>query len=448
MKIHFIALGGSIMHSLAIALQQAGHTVSGSDDKIYDPARSRLEKVNLLPAREGWFPERISEDLDAVILGMHAFDDNPELKRAQELGIQIYSFPEFIYEQSKQKHRIVVAGSYGKTTVTSMIMHVLNAAGRDFNYLVGAQLAGFNNPVRLSQDAPTIVMEGDEYLSSKLDPRPKFLLYHPHIAVITGISWDHINVFPTEEIYQDQFRQLIKSLAKAADIVYNESDPLLRKMVDKLIDEEVNYLHPYKTPRYKVKDGKYEVKINNHSRIVDFFGRHNMENMMAAWKVCSLLGVEEEEFLEYISTFKGASSRMEQVASTDDYLVIKDYAHSPDKVKATVEAVKEKYKGRNLIACVELHSFSSLNEDYVSLYKSTMNSADKALVYVNPKAVASRRMDLMSEEKIKSAFARPDILYMTESETLEKNIQNLKTGNDVILMMSSGNFNGLNLNSL
>ncbi|MEZ4825713.1 MAG: Mur ligase family protein [Bacteroidia bacterium] len=445
MKVHFIALGGSIMHSLAISLDQAGYTVSGSDDQIYDPAYTKLKNAGLLPEKEGWDANRITPDLDAVILGMHAFDDNAELIRARELGLNIVSFPEFIYQQSRNKHRIVVAGSYGKTTVTSMIMHVLRSMNRKFDYMVGAEVPGFENPVSVTPDAPMIIMEGDEYLASKMDPRPKFLLYHPHIAVITGISWDHINVFPTEKEYNYQFVRLLQSMEKAADIVYNQEDSLLAGMVKEHIDESSQYPHPFGVPSYKVKDGVYEVKIEGERVGVKMIGKHNMANIAAAWEVCNLLGVEAPDFARHIATFTGAALRMETVSDTPGKLIIKDYAHAPAKVQATVEAAREKYKGRQLIACVELHTFSSLNKAYIPLYKNTLRKADKRIVYVDPHALEKRRMPPLSTEDLRQAFGDPSIICVSNPGELQEAVRKNLSGNDVLLMMSSGNFGGTNL---
>ncbi|MDX2246385.1 MAG: Mur ligase family protein [Bacteroidia bacterium] len=448
MKVHFIAMGGSIMHSLAIALDQAGYVVSGSDDQIYNPAYTKLKDAGLLPEKEGWHPERITPDLDAVILGMHAFDDNPELNRAKELGLNIVSFPEFIFQQSRNKHRIVVAGSYGKTTVTSMIMHVLKGLGRKFDYMVGAEVPGFDNPVRITPDAPLIVMEGDEYLASKLDPRPKFLLYQPHIAVITGISWDHINVFPTEKEYNFQFARLLQSLEKAADIVYNQEDKLLSGLVKEYVDESSQYPHPFGVPSYKVKDGVYEVKIEGEKAAVKMIGKHNMANIAAAWEVCNLLSVEPAGFMKHIATFTGAALRMQTVVEDSQKLVIKDYAHAPAKVQATVEAVREKFKKRNLIACVELHTFSSLNKNYLPLYKNTLKKADHKIVYVDPHALEKRRMPAISQSDLTDAFAEKNLVYVTNPEELRQAIKKTVSGDDVMLMMSSGNFGGMDLSQL
>ncbi len=436
------------MHSLAIALKQQGHTVTGSEDKIFDPARGRLAEHGLLPEEEGWHPSRLSAEVDAVILGMHAFEDNPELLKAQELGLKIYSFPAYIFEQARQKQRIVIAGSYGKTTVTAMVMHVLEAFGKKFDYMVGAQVEGFANPVRLSDDAPVIVLEGDEYLASRLDQRPKFLLYHPHMAVITGISWDHINVFPTEDSYEEQFTLLLESLAKGADIIYNEEDPRLRSLVETHTDANSQYRYPFSTPKYKVKEGSYEVRLAGERAMVPLIGRHNMANLAAAWTVCQQLGVGIEDFFQAMQGFKGAAIRLEKVLESERLTLIRDYAHAPAKVQASVEAVRESHKGRNLIACVELHTFSSLNQAYLPLYQKTIQKADRKIVYVDPQAVAQKRMPPITKEQLVQAFGEKDLQYATSPEEVVAAVQAAKTGQDVCLLMSSGNFGGMNWEQL
>ncbi|MEM7369301.1 MAG: Mur ligase family protein [Bacteroidota bacterium] len=448
MKIHFIAVGGSIMHSLAIALHQMGHEVSGSDDHIYDPASSNLAAHGLLPERFGWHPEQITGDIDAIILGMHAFEDNPELHRANELGLNIYSFPEFIFEHSKQKQRIAIAGSYGKTTVTSMVMHVLKGAGKKFDYLVGGQVPGFENSVQLSEEAPIIVLEGDEYLSSRIDKRPKFLLYKPHMVTLSGISWDHINVFPTEEEYVEQFRLLIRSLSKAADIIYCESDERLNTLIQEETDPELHYLHPFSHPSYLITEGKYTVEIEGEKGEVSVIGKHNMANLLSAWKVCQLLGVEAQEFLSHIQSFIGAHSRLEVLQESSGEVVIRDYAHAPAKVQASVEAVRERFQDHNLIACVELHTFSSLNKDFLPMYQNTLGPADRKIIFVDPHALEKRRMPMISHQDLQEAFGDHELLYVNSPTELQEVIDQSLSGKDVLLMMSSGNFGGVNMDSL
>lgn len=458
-KIHFIAIGGSIMHSLAIALKQNGYQVSGSDDKINDPAKSRLVEHGILPATEGWNEANITADLDAVILGMHAFEDNPELKKAQELGLKIYSFPEFIYEQSKNKHRVVIAGSYGKTTITSMIMHVLKGVGKKFDYMVGSQVPGFDNPVRLSEDAPIIILEGDEYLASKLDPRPKFLVYQPHIVLLSGISWDHINVFPTEVDYNLQFGKLLAALPKGGYLIYNEKDATVKEMTKPLKDSEHLYVHGYGIPTYRIKDGKYHITLGDTAlgglsllggerQAVEVIGKHNMSNICGAWKLCEQLGVTTKDFLKHIATFKGAKSRLELVVKDKKRTIYKDFAHAPAKVSATVEAVRELYPKNNLIACFELHTFSSLNKDFIKLYYHSLKGANKKIVFLSQKTIEAKRMTAFTKEEIQAAFGDKDIQFVTQTEELRVLLKHASTGNDVFLMMSSGTFGGLDLQSV
>lgn len=442
MKIHFIAIGGSIMHSLAIALQDAGHTVSGSDDGIFDPARSKLEAAGLLPAEMGWMPDRIDADTDAVILGMHAFDDNPELQKARALEIPLYSFPAYIYEHARQKQRIVIAGSYGKTSVTAMVMHVLGKLNRKFDYLVGGQVPGFEQAVRLSQDAPIILLEGDEYLSSKLDPRPKFLSYKPHLLSVSGISWDHMNVFPTESGYIDQFRKLIQTLAKAAQVVYNESDKVLKQLIENETDTELHYLHGFKAPSYKVRDGVFQVKIAGEYQKVSVFGAHNMTNLANAWEICQLLRVTASQFRESIADFVGAGLRMEQISGVGEPLVIRDYAHAPIKVRATVEGLRQRFPKRRIIACVELHTFSSLNKEFLPQYKDALKAADRKIVLVDPKALEKRRMPALEASDIQEAFADTKLSFVENAVELEAELSADYGSEDVLLLMSSGNFCG------
>ncbi|MEM8901851.1 MAG: Mur ligase family protein, partial [Bacteroidota bacterium] len=439
---------GSIMHSLAIALSRQGHTVSGSDDKVYDPAKRKLETEGLLPEEMGWYPDRIREDVDVVILGMHAFTDNPELLKAQELGLTIYSFPEFMYSFSEQKQRMVIAGSYGKSSVTSMIMHVLKQVGKKFDYMVGAQVPGFEQSVSLSEDAPLIIMEGDEYLSSRIDPQPKFLHYKPHILVLTGISWDHINVFPSLEEYYEQFDKLLASQEKASSIIYAKDDKVLKKMVEKNLVDEVHYPIPFSTPKYKVKDGKFTLSIQKEKAKLEVIGEHNMRNLAAAWEACRLVGVELPDFLQAVSVFRGADSRLETVPSSSGSIVYKDYAHAPAKVEATVKAVREQYPRKNLIACLELHTFSSLTKSFLPEYKGSLDPADSKLVYINPETVKAKRLEAISEKELQQAFSASDIKLLESKEDILPALKGKTSGNDVILMMSSGNFSGLDLKEI
>ncbi len=448
MKVHFIAMGGSIMHSLAIALHRQGHIVKGSDDQIYDPAKSKLAKEGLLPDKQGWFPEHIDGSLDAVILGMHAFKDNPELLKARELELPIYSFPEFIYKHSKNKHRIVIAGSYGKTTITSMVMHVLKECGKNFDYLVGANVPGFEVSVKLSEDAPTIILEGDEYLSSRLDPRPKFLLYQPHTLVVTGISWDHINVFPTENEYVHQFEDLIQSLDKGADIIFNKENDQISALVKSFGDPETMYFHEYGTPKYNIQDGVYYPKLNGVSTPVRVFGKHNMSNLEAAWKVCELMGVEIDSFLEALKSFEGPKLRQEKIFENEKVVLYRDYAHAPPKVEATVDAFRERFPKKNLIACFELHTFSSLNREFLKNYRNTLEKADTAIVFVNPATFSKRRMEPFNMKEIREAFLHKNLFFINSTPHLVEHIHAALRGNDAILLMSSGNFGQLDIEDL
>lgn len=445
MKYHLIAIGGSVMHNMAISLHQLGHEITGSDDQIYDPARTRLQTLGLLPAEIGWNPDRIHTGLDAVILGMHAKKDNPELMRAQQLGVKVFSFPEFVYEHSQDKQRVVIAGSHGKTTITSMVMHVLRSLGRDFDYLVGAQLEGFDAMVRLSDTAPIVIVEGDEYLASPLDPRPKFLVYKPHLVLISGIAWDHINVFPTEEEYNQQFMLLVKSIAKAGMIVYNDEDKLLRSIVKENADPEDHYLYPYRTPDHRIKDNRYEIKLEGLRIPVEVIGKHNILNIAGAWNVCKLLAVDAEDFLRHISTFKGAAKRLEKVYEDENNIIFKDFAHSPSKVMATVDAIREMFSRWNIVACLELHTFSSLNKKFLHQYRKTLKTIRKKVIFINEQTLKQKNYPPISKKELVDAFEDEQIEYATSLSDLKNAMAGMKDGKNVFLMMSSGNFDNWDL---
>lgn len=447
MRVHFIAIGGAAMHNLAIALHLKGFTVTGSDDAIYEPSKSRLLKNGILPAQDGWFPEGINKDIDAIILGMHARVDNPELLKAQELNIPIYSYPEYIYEQSKTKKRIVIGGSHGKTTITSMILHVLNFYKKDFDYLVGAQIAGFENMVRLS-DAPIIVIEGDEYLASPIDRRPKFHLYKAHVGIISGVAWDHINVFPTFESYKLQFDLFIDTIEESGKLIFCEEDEVLKDLVDMHKFERDIELIPYQTPDFKIVNGLTFLETSTVDVPLSVFGRHNLMNLNAARLACKEAGIETEDFYRAISTFEGAAKRLEKIAATDSAVIYKDFAHSPSKLKATIEAVKEQFADRKLIACIELHTFSSLNEDFLKEYSDTMIGADFAVVFIDEKTFLHKKMKPFSEETVLSAFAGDNLVFFNQAENLESYLSTFKFKDTNLLMMSSGNFGGLDLISL
>jgi len=446
MQVHFIAIGGSAMHNLALALHDKGYKVSGSDDVIYEPARSRLQAHGLLPGSTGWDPSRIHGALDAVILGMHAKADNPELIKAQKLGLKIYSYPEFLYEQSRNKTRVVIGGSHGKTTITAMILHVLKYHGRETDYMVGAQLEGFDRMVHLSEKNDFIVLEGDEYLSSALDPRPKFHLYRPNIALLSGIAWDHINVFKTYESYVEQFRIFIDSVVAGGSITYNEEDAEVRKLVEEST-RPIRKL-PYHSPEYFVEEGRTYLETPEGPMPIEIFGRHNLSNLAGAKWICQHMGVDESEFYEAIASFKGASKRLEKVAENHECVVFKDFAHAPSKVAAVTRAVKEQYPDRKLIACLELHTYSSLNETFLLEYRGALDPADVAAVFYSPDAVAIKRLAPVSPEQIGKAFERQDLHVFTNPETFREFLFNLDIKQSVLLLMSSGNYGGLDLEKL
>ena len=446
MKVHFIAIGGSAMHNLAIALHKKGYTVSGSDDQIYDPAKSRLSNYGLLPSQTGWHPEKITTDLDAVILGMHARKDNPEMKKAMEIGLKIYSYPEFIYEHSLDKIRIVIAGSHGKTSITSMIMHVLDYYNNAFDYLVGAQLEGFENMVKLTEDAPYIILEGDEYLSSPLDPRPKFHVYQPQIALISGIAWDHINVFPTFESYVEQFSTFVEKLPDGACIIYYNHDKTLSDLAQKA-GNNINK-GAYAALPYHIENGQFIIDHNDKQYAVEIFGKHNMENMNGARLICNYLDISDEDFFKAMKSFKGASKRLELLGKNTVSAVFKDFAHAPSKLKATTSAVKELYPERTLTACIELHTFSSLNRNFLKEYKNSMNNADEPIVYLDPETFKRKGLQPFSENEVKQAFNNQRLKVYFDTEDLTGYLRTENWKNKNLLMMSSGTFNGLNFKEL
>jgi UDP-N-acetylmuramate: L-alanyl-gamma-D-glutamyl-meso-diaminopimelate ligase len=446
MKVHFIAIGGSAMHNLAIALKLKGYEVTGSDDEIFEPAHSRLKKYGILPEKEGWHPERVHEGLDAIILGMHAKKDNPELLKAEDLRLKIFSYPEFLYEQSNEKTRVVIAGSHGKTTITSMVLHVLQEAGIDSDYMVGAQLEGFEVMVRLSEKARFMVLEGDEYLSSPLDPRPKFHLYRPHIALLSGIAWDHMNVFPTFDNYLSQFEQFINLVEPVGCLVYCASDPEVEKLAV-ASRRDIKKL-PYGNLAYKIVDQKAYLLVNDQEVPLNVFGKHNIQNIHGAWLVCKQIGVTDEQFLDVIRTFKGASKRLQLLKSNAETAVFKDFAHSPSKLKATINAVKELYPERVLVACIELHTYSSLNKEFLPLYRGCMDLADLPIVYYSYHALSLKRLPELSPQEVKEAFGDDRILVFNDSKEMQAYILNLKYQNKNLLLMSSGNFDGLNLEEI
>ena len=446
MKIHFIAIGGSAMHNLAIALKLKGFSITGSDDAINDPSRSRLKKYNLLPQKEGWFSDKITSDIDAVVLGMHAKDDNPELLKARKIGLKIYSYPEFIFNQSKDKIRIVIGGSHGKTSITSLVLHVLSTLNIESDYMVGAQLDGFEVMVKLSDTSKYIVLEGDEYLSSALDLRPKFHLYKPHIALISGIAWDHINVFKTFENYLKQFEIFINSIEKNGTLVYNELDPELKKLVSSN-KSNLNYI-PYSIPKHKIIDGISFIDINNRLYRLKIFGDHNLQNISGALNICKALGVESEDFYNAITSFNGASNRLELVYKSSDTIIFKDFAHSPSKVKATTEAVHKQFPNRKLISFFELHTYSSLNPLFLEKYRDTLKHSDECYIYYSEKNMRIKRLEPIDSELIITSFNHSSLTVIDNYEKLNKKIYDLDLSNSVLLMMSSGKFGGLDIDKI
>jgi UDP-N-acetylmuramate: L-alanyl-gamma-D-glutamyl-meso-diaminopimelate ligase len=445
MKIHLIAIGGSAMHNLAIALKTKGYELSGSDDEIFEPSRSRLAAHGLLPEKVGWNPNKIHPGLDAVILGMHARTDNPELKKARQLGLKIFSYPEYLYEQCKNKRRVVIGGSHGKTSITAMIMHVLQACGLNFDYMVGAQLDGFDTMVRLSENAEIAVFEGDEYLSSPIDPRPKFHLYQPDIALVSGIAWDHINVFPTFENYVAQFSRFIDLIRPNGTLIYCENDITLTRLV-----KEKNGISTisYSTHPYVVNDGQTFLKQGDNLFGLSIFGEHNLQNISGAMQVCRVLGVDDADFYRHIGSFAGAAKRLQTLARNDSTHVFLDFAHSPSKLKATVKAVKQQYPARRLTACMELHTFSSLSEHFLAEYRYSMAEAEEAWVYFNPETVKHKKLALFDKQSVQKAFDTPNVTVFTNSALLMQKIIEKNWDNTNLLIMTSGNFNGLDFNKL
>ncbi|MBO3097667.1 UDP-N-acetylmuramate--L-alanine ligase [Gelidibacter pelagius] len=441
MNVHFIAIGGSAMHNLAIALHNKGYQVAGSDDEIYEPSKTRLKQKGLLPEHFGWFPERINGSIDAVVLGMHAKADNPELLRAQEIGLKIYSYPEFLYEQSKHKTRVVIGGSHGKTTITSMILHVMDYHDRDVDYMVGAQLEGFDVMVKLTDDNDFIVLEGDEYLSSPIDRRPKFHLYQPNIALLSGIAWDHINVFPTYEGYVDQFKIFVDCIVKGGSITYNEEDDEVKRVVE--ASENTIRKLPYHTPEYTVVNGETLLETSEGPLPIEIFGKHNLNNLAGAKWICQHMGVDEDDFYEAIASFKGASKRLEKIGEGENSLAFKDFAHSPSKVEATTNAVKEQFPDKTLVACLELHTFSSLNADFLKEYKGTLDAADVAVVFYSPHAVEIKKLKEVTQAQITNAFDRDDLIVYTNPDDFKNFLFSQKFDNKVLLLMSSGTYGGL-----
>lgn len=445
MKVHFIAIGGSVMHNLAIALHIKGYEVSGSDDQIFDPAKSRLEKHQLMPHQTGWFPEKIHQGLDAVILGMHARPENPELLKARQLGLKIWSFPEYLYEQTKNKKRVVIGGSHGKTTITSMVMHVLRESGINFDYMVGALIEGFDTMVGLNHEAEVAVFEGDEYLSSPIDPRPKFHLYKPHIAVISGIAWDHINVFPTFKEYLEQFKIFTEKIEPGGTLIYYRDDQQTARIVKNARSDikKKGYSRHTRSP-----DGTQLINAAGKKIPFRLFGDHNAANVLAAYEVCRALGITEQIFYQAISAFKGSAKRLEKLGENNHAAVFLDFAHAPSKLKATISAVKQRFPARKLVACIELHTFSSLNKSFISQYAHTMDQANIAMVYFNPQTLQHKNLEMLKPDQLREAFALKRLYVYTDIQTLQADLLRISLHKGNLLLMTSGNFNGMDLHAL
>lgn len=447
MKIHFIAIGGSAMHNLALAMHQKGYQVSGSDDSIFEPSKTRLQKVGLLPEELGWFPNKITTDLDCVILGMHAHQDNPELAKAQELNVPIYSYPEFLAKEAQDKQRLVVAGSHGKTTITAAVLHVLNECNRKESYMVGALLDGYECMVNIEPETKWMVLEGDEYLSSPLDLRSKFLWYQPHVAIITGIAWDHYNVFPSFENYAEQFTSFIKSMEPNSTLYYFDEDENLKNCISNSKREDIQFV-PYNAPQYEVTNGTYTVKHNQKTYQLGVTGKHNMQNLLGAMLLCESMGVTPDNFWETIQSFHGASGRMDLLVDKNNTAIYRDFGHAPSKVEATIQAAKEQYPERHLLACIELHTYSSLNKEFLPQYKGTTTPADEVWVYFNPEVVDLKRLPALNEAIIKESFERENMTVFTDKEELKKALEQQNINNSTLLFMSSGNFGGIDFNQL
>ena len=446
MNVHFIAIGGAAMHNLALALHQKGMHVTGSDDVIFEPSKSRLDARGLLPNKMGWFTEKITSSIDAIILGMHAKADNPELIKAQELGLNIFSYPEFIYEQSKNKTRVVIGGSHGKTTITAMILHVLNYHDKAVDFMVGAQLEGFDVMVQLTDDNDFIVLEGDEYLSSPIDLRPKFHHYKPNIALLSGIAWDHINVFPTFEDYKKQFSIFTDSVIEGGSISYNIEDQNVKAIVE--ASENPIRKFPYETPQHTIDNGTTYLETPEGPMPLEIFGQHNLNNLAGAKWICQHMGIDELDFYEAIATFTGADKRLEKIVEHQSSVIFKDFAHAPSKVKATTNAVKHQYPQRRLLACLELHTYSSLNEIFLSEYANTLTSADEVVVFYSPSALKIKQLKPIFSEQIANAFQHKNLTIYTDPIEFQEFLKTQNYSNTSLLLMSSGNYGGLNFDTL
>lgn len=447
MKIHIIAIGGSIMHNIAIDLKNNGHTVTGSDDDIHEPSLSRLSQHHLLPEKLGWFPEKITKDIDIVILGMHARKDNPELIKAQKLGLKIYSYPEYIFQNSINKKRIVIGGSHGKTTITSMILYVLKQNNISTDYLVGAQIEGFDTMVKITTSNNLLIAEGDEYLASPIDLRPKFLIYKPYIAVISGIAWDHINVFPTYDDYKNSFIKFIHSIEPNGILIYNSTDAEVSDVIKKSNRKDIQLI-PYSYPDYQIENGRVIIHYKQQIFPLKVFGKHNLQNSEAARLVCEQLGIDSKIFYTNLTNFLGASKRLEKWIEQNNTIVYRDFAHAPSKVKATIDAVKELYNNKKIIAAFELHTYSSLNEKFLSEYKNVLSKADYKIVYFDAHTLQIKKMPLLDKDKIKQGFNDADIIVLDNKQELLNTLKNIDIADKITLLMSSGTFSDLTKDEL
>lgn len=442
-RLHFIAIGGSVMHNLAISLKQAGYAVSGSDDEFFEPSRSALEANGLLPSQTGWYADRIDQSIEAVIIGMHAKQDNPELLKAKELDIPVFSFPEFILKQAKDKQRIVIAGSHGKTTITGIIVHVLNYFKRDFDYIIGAKVRGIENNVKLSSKAPIIIIEGDEYFSSPLDPTPKFLRYQHHIGLISGVAWDHYNVFPTEEDYVRYFDHFADQTPKGGILIFCEQDPLAMMIGTK--DRADVQAISYKSHPHTIDGNKFFLTEGKERYPINVFGSHNLLNINGAREVLKKLGISNEQFYEAIASFEGASGRLEKIYELNSFVVYKDFAHAPSKVKATVKAMKELNAAKDVVACLELHTYSSLNKNFLPQYRDSLKAAQTAIVYFNPEKIKAKNLEPLTEDEVRQAFNLPTLHVFTDAQSLTDFLLSQNFNNKNLLMMTSGDFGGIDI---
>lgn len=443
MRVHFIAIGGSAMHNLAIALHKKGYHVTGSDDEIFEPSKSRLAQHGLLPQQPGWHPEKIDDSLDAIILGMHARGDNPELQKALDMGLKVYSYPEYLYTQTTDKVRAVVGGSHGKTTVTSMVMHALAHHQKAFDFMVGAQLEGFDTMVSLTAEAPVAVFEGDEYLSSPIDMRPKFLWYKPQVAILTGVAWDHINVFPTFDGYVEQFRMFADTIADGGTLIYYGDDEHLQAIASK--QQHRIQTVAYRGIPHRVENGNTILQWAGRDYCTPVFGAHNLQNIHAAMLMCETLGMSHHDFLTSMGTFKGAARRLQTLYTGESSTVFFDFAHSPSKLKATTQAVREQYPHRELVACMELHTFSSLNKAFLPQYRHAMQAAHNAYVYFSPEVMKHKRLEPFTPQEAETAFDQPGLKAYTQSAPLFDMLRSIDWTNKNLLIMTSGNFDGIDI---